>query len=551
MKKINFLCFPLFLWLAAALSAAGQSTASAPPASSSTAAPRTQKAGPLDPNVQKYNDAVNLFNTATQEYNAAKSNHTSSDKANADIAADITQLQAVAQIPQYKDDATVHNLLGYLYLTQGTPDANQKAIPELQTTVRLKPDNLDARNNLGNALRDADPPDYNGAAAQYQYILANPPAPGVNSSLDLNKVKFNLATVLGQQGRLEESLAQFADLTATHPDAAAWKNYGFFLQKAGKTPEAANALHQSAELNPADADARLDAGRLYAKAGSPNEAIPDLTKAVGPALAPQLDAISKYNAYFALGEMYAAQGNPNEAIKAFAAAAPLQPQVATPLYNEGVLQEQAGLKADAAASYRSALALDPSNVQIQEALGLLLADQGNAAEAVTLLSQAAPKLPQDAPADRLKAAVVYARLAELYVQQKDSAAAGHARLQALALNPDDTVMRLMLANSYLAQKQYVTALVQYDLAAKSRPNDPVIQNQRGIAYENLGQYPKALSAFQSALRLDPRNAQAQNNVGVLYELLGRRAEAMMAYKKALTLNPKLTEARQNLLNLSR
>ena len=539
MKKLIPLCFGLLCVLAAVTAAFGQAPA-----------PAGAKPVPLDANTQQYNNAINLFNQATQEYNAAKSNHTSPDKANADIAADLTQLQAVAQLAPYKNDPTVHNLLGYLYLTQGSPDSVQKAIPELQTTVQLKPDNLDARNNLGNALRDADPPRYDDAAVQYQYILAHPPAPGDKSSLDLNKVKFNLATVLGQQGRLDESLAQFADLTTSHPDAAAWKNYGFFLQKAGKTAEAANALHQSAELNPSDANARLDAGELYAKAGSPAEAIPDLTKAVGPDLAPQLDNISKYNAYFALGEMQAAQGSTNEAIKAFAAAAPLQPQTAAPLYNEGALQEQAGLKSDAAASYRSALAIDPGNAQIQTALGLLLADGSNPPEAISLLSQAAPKMPQDAPADRVKAAIVYARLAELYGKQKNYASANQARLQALALNPDDTTLRLMLADSYLAQKQYVSALVQYDLAAKAQPKDAVIQNQRGVAYKNLGQYPKSLAAFKSAVALDPTNARAQNNIGVLYELLGQPAQAIVAYKKALALNPKLAEAKQNLLNLS-
>ncbi len=82
--------------------------------------------------------------------------------------------------------------------------------------------------------------------------------------------------------------------------------------------------------------------------------------------------------------------------------------------------------------------------------------------------------------------------------------ANQARLQALALNPDDTDTRLALADSYMAQKQYVTALVQYDIAARARPNDAAIQNQRGVAYKNLKQYPKALAAFKQALALDPQ-----------------------------------------------
>ena len=62
----------------------------------------------------------------------------------------------------------------------------------------------------------------------------------------------------------------------------------------------------------------------------------------------------------------------------------------SPLYNKGVLQQQAGLNADAETSYRSALQKDPNNVQIQTALGILLADMGDSAESASLLSAAVP-----------------------------------------------------------------------------------------------------------------------------------------------------------------
>lgn len=535
LKKFLFVCFGLLTLAAASHAAFGQAPAAAPaPPKSGTAAP--------DPNLVKYNDAVNAFNKATLDYNTAKNSGQPLDTANTEIAGAITQLQTVAQTPAYKNNAVVHNLLGYLYLTQNNP---AMAIPELQTTVQLNPGNLDARNNLGNALREADPPRYGEAADQYQYILAHPPAPGDHSSLDPVKVKFNLATALGQAGRLDEALALFQELTASDPTAAVYKNYGFFLQKAGKSAEAADALQKAAGLNTKDAESWLNSGELYAKAGNQDQAIAALTNAVGPDVDPKLDVKGEYDAYFALGEAFAAKGDSNQAIKEFTTASQLQPQNAVPLYNLGVLQEQAGLKADAQTSYRSALKLDPENTQIQMALGLMLADAGNAADAAPLLAQAAPKLPQDA-----KAAPVYARLGDMYARQRDYANSNQARLQALTLNPADTETRLALGDSYMAQKQYVSALVQYDMAARARPNDAAIQNQRGVAYKNLKQYPKSLAAFRRALAFSPRNAQVQNNIGVLDELLGRQAEAIVAYRKALALNPNLAEARRNLTRFS-
>lgn len=493
-------------------SAAGQAKPAAKPtpASAADAAARTQ-----------YNQAVNDFNAATRTSDPAKTTAT------------ITELQAVEKLPGYQNNPSVHNLLGYLYLSQGNPTA---AVPELQTTVQLDPANLNARNNLGNALRQTS--QYDAAAAQYQYVLDHPAAGGPDPA----RVKFNLATVEGQAGQSDQSLALFSELTAGgNADAGVYKNYGFFLQKAGRSADAAAALQKSADLNPKDASASLNAGELYAKAGQYDPAIASLTKALGPQADPKLDGASEYDAYFALGESYAAKGDRPQAIKEFDTASTLQPLNAVPLYNKGVLQQQAGLNADAETSYRSALQKDPSNVQIQTALGVLLADMGDTAESASLLAAGVPKLPQNA-----QAAPFYSRLGDDYAKQKDYSGANQARLKALALSPDDTDTRVALADSYMAQKQYVSALQQYNLAAQARPSDAAIQNQRGVAYKNLKQYPKALAAFKQAAHLSPANAQVQNNIGVVYELLGNKPLAISSYKKALALNPQLAEARQNL-----
>jgi len=484
----------------------------------------------------RYNKVVTDFNKATLDFNSAKNANDAAGLkiANAEIAANIAELGALAQTSAYQNDPTVHNLIGYLYLTQYNPTA---AIPELQTTVRLKPDNLDARNNLGNALQQQQR--YDEAAAQYRYVLDHfTPTTGLN----VDRIKFNLATVLGQAGKTDEALALFSEMAAApSPDAATLKNYGFFLAKAGRTAEAADTLRKAAELDPKDAVTWLSAGELYAKVQRYDDTVATLTKAVGPDVDPSLDSLGKYDAYFALGESNAAKGSTSEAVKDFDTAAGLQPQNAVPVYNKGVLQEQAGLKSDAEVSYRSALAKDPSSVQIQTALGLLLADEGNTAEATTLLALAVPKLAQDA-----KAAPVYARLGDQYAKQRDYRNADQARRQALALKPDDADTYLALGDSYMARKRYVAALVQYDAAARLRPNVAAIQDQRGVAYKNLKQYPKSLRAFKQALMLDPSNAQVQNNIGVLYELLGNKAQAITAYEKALILNPSLKIARQNL-----
>ena len=492
----------------------------------------------VSPDQIAYNDAINNFNKVTQTYSTAKNSGQPLDNVNGQITANIAEMKRVLQLPTFQSDtkaqATLHDLIGYLYLTQNNTVA---AIPELQSTVQLAPDNLDARNNLGNALRQNGR--YDEASVQYQYLLDHL-TPG-RAGLDAGRIRLNLASSLGQAGKTDQALTLYSQAAADNPDADTYRTYGFYLQKADRTAEAAQAFEKSAERDPKNAETWFSAGVLYAKAQRNEEALAALNKAVGPDMNPKLNAAEQYNAEFTLGEVDASQGNTNQAIKDFDAASALQPANAVPVYNKGVMQEKAGLKSEAEVSYRSALQYDAGNIQVQTALGLLLADEGKNAEAIMVLAAAIPKGPQNANTSPL-----YARLGDLYAQQNQTANANAARLQALALNPSDTDTHLALAVSYQAQKQYVPALAQYDAAAIQRPNDARIQNQRGVVYKSLKQYPKALKAFQKSFALDSTNGQVMNNIGVLYELLGQKTSAVTAYKKALTLNPGLAIARQNL-----
>jgi tetratricopeptide (TPR) repeat protein len=492
----------------------------------------------VNPDQKAYNQAIDDFNQATQAYNSAKNEGKPLDNANGLLTKNITELQTVAQLPSLQKDtatqATIHNLIGYLFLTQNNPAS---AIPELQNTVQLTPEDLDARNNLGNALKQTG--HFDDAAVQYRYVLDH--LTTGKTGLDPARIRLNLADALGQGGKTDEALAVLNDAAASNPDVATYRSQGFYLQKSGQNSQAADAYEKAGELNPKDARMWLNAGLLDAKAKRTPEAIAALTKAVGPNVVPPLDSAGQYIAYFTLGEAHAAQGEANEAIKDFDTAATLQPSNDVPLYNKGVMEEQAGLKADAELSYTSALVRDGGSIQIQTALGLLLVNEGKNPEAATVLAAVLKKMPQD-----VAAAPLYASLGDVYSKQGEIANSIQARQTALALNPNDADTHLALAATYQRQKQYVPALAQYEAAAALRPTDASIQNQRGMIYKSLKQYPKALKAFQKSFAIDPTNAQVLNNIGVLDELLGSKKQALAAYKKALALNPSLAVARHNL-----
>lgn len=421
------------------------------------------------------------------------------------------------------DNVTAHSLLGYIYLRQ---DKNAPAVAEMEKVIKLAPKEDDAHKNLAGAYLRAGR--YDDAAAQYKIVLAHSPR-------DAGSL-FGLAMAQGQAGRNDDAVASFRQAIAVRPTSVAYQNLGVVLQKSGRNLEAADAFRKAADLDPKNAGAWLYAGLLYSQVGANDKAIPALTQALA------LGTPSLYDAHMALAQAYAGQKNNPKAMAEFAAAVKARPDDPTAHFDLAVLQTQAGQKADAEQSYRKVLDLKPTDPQIvtqaQTNLGLLLAADGNATEAVPLLSAATQADP--------KAAAPHLALANLYAKQGDAAKALAERQAALALTPQDDQTRLLVADALLAQKQYAEAAAQYAAVAGRQPTNAAVQNALGTAYEQTGDLARAQAAFEAALAANPRYAQAQNNLGVVYEKQGKKAQALAAYKKAVAIDPTLTEAKRNL-----
>ena len=103
------------------------------------------------------------------------------------------------------DDADAHNHLGNALADQGKLDA---AIAEFREVIRLKPDDMHAYRNLGLALRDQRKLDE--AAAAYRDVTRLKP-----DDADAHK---SLGLVLKDQGKLDEAVAAFREVTRIHPD---------------------------------------------------------------------------------------------------------------------------------------------------------------------------------------------------------------------------------------------------------------------------------------------------------------------------------------------
>ncbi|MBC7448579.1 MAG: tetratricopeptide repeat protein [Hymenobacteraceae bacterium] len=180
------------------------------------------------------------------------------------------------------------------------------------------------------------------------------------------------------------------------------------------------------------------------------------------------------------------QTNPREA-KAYAVA--------------GDLQTLAGLKAEARASYLSAVRFDNSKYKIWQQIVLLDAD----------------------------------------LDQTDSLLRHSDR--ALALFPNQPVLYFYNGAALLLKKEYAKAARSLEYGRKLVPDEPELRRQfdmqLGDAYEELKQYGKSMAAYDNVLATDPDNATVLNNYAYFLSVRGQQLE------KARTMSERLVKLHPN------
>ena len=261
------------------------------------------------------------------------------------------------------------------------------------------------------------------------------------SRLDKNDKtsQLNLSSAYMQTGAYEKAIPLYrTELEHSPKDPQIALQLGAALDQAGHHAEAVAAFENAATLAPKDSAPLLYAGILNHQLGHDDKAVPELTKALA------LGTTQKFQVYLALAEAASAAKQTDEAIKDTALAAQANPDDFPTQANLGVLEQNAGKKADAEAAYRRAVTLkadDPKAMAgIQSNLALLLFDDGNLDEAANFMAQAVQNDPTNALFEN--------NLGLIYEKQNKKDLAIAAYTKAVALDPG-----LAGAKSSLAQLQ--------------------------------------------------------------------------------------------------
>ena len=159
-----------------------------------------------------------------------------------------------------------------------------------------------------------------------------------------------------------------------------------------------------------------------------------------------------------------------------------------------------GQLADAELGYRQALELDPDNADALQLLGTIVAQRGDFAAGIGLVSRA------------------------------------------LALNPDSKEAHLNLANIYARALRMADAAHHFREVLRRDGDNIQAANGLGGALVDLGHYTEGEPYLRRALALAPKSAPVLLNMGMLMDAQARFEDAIRFYDEVLALQPNHTEA---------
>ena len=202
----------------------------------------------------------------------------------------------------------------------------------------------------------------------------------------------------------------------------------------------------------------------------------------------------------------------------------------------GMANERTGNYDGAVRIYRRALQIEPDNVELLNALGFSLFQQGKSQEAVVALQKALEVDPKHAKAHNNMA------LASIDLGEFELAEA-HYR-ESLAIEPQPAIyndLGFVLERMGLSED----ATAAYRKALELDPKSSAAQYNLGSALARSGDYREAERHLREALALKP-STQAYTGLGFVLSQQGKSDEAVASLKAALELDPDNAAAQRQL-----
>jgi Flp pilus assembly protein TadD len=202
----------------------------------------------------------------------------------------------------------------------------------------------------------------------------------------------------------------------------------------------------------------------------------------------------------------------------------------------GMANEHTGDHKGAERAYRRGLEIAPENVELRNALGWTLFQDGRTVEAVAEYKRGLTAKPDHAKSHN-NLALALVELGEL------EEAASHFKAS-LAIEPKAEIYSdLGFTMAQLGQSQ--EALVDYRKALELDPNCASAHFNLAVTFVRAGDFAEAEAHYRQALPGRP-TAETLNGLGYVLARQGQAEEAIAEFRKAIDVDPKFTPAYNNL-----
>ena len=420
-------------------------------------------------------------------------------------------------------DACPMSALAWSALGMALRLQGKDALPALQKTVELAPDDAEAHLHLGNAHMDGGHPDL----AMPYFMRALELAPAFAEALS------RLGDVLQAQGHLKEAAECYGGALEIDPALAmAHRGKGDVLVAQQQFQSAQSSYRQALTLEPGAADIHRKLGDVHVALNRPDAALqsyaaalemdPENAMAHGGMgnvlfrLDRNAQAAASYRSaaalptanaahYHGLGRSLHALGATAEAESAYRQSIALDASLAAPMLHYADLLRETRRKEPAIAIYQAVLLLEPNNIDALNNLGMALQEDG-----------------------QLEAALASFR-------------------QVALLAPDNPVTHSNIAAALNDMGQRAAALESCRRAVKLGPKSTAAHVNLGTCLMEMGRLSEAVNSFETVVKLDPHHRRAYINISAALNRLGRIDQAIVHCRKALKINPDWDELHSNLL----
>jgi predicted O-linked N-acetylglucosamine transferase (SPINDLY family) len=237
---------------------------------------------------------------------------------------------------------------------------------------------------------------------------------------------------------------------------------------------------------------------------------------------------------FHLAGVLAHQLRRRDAAALLARAVALKPDFAEAHNDRGVILAANGNFADALPCFERAVAINPAYAEARSNLGRTLGAMGRAGEAAAEFEQIVKTTPTS-PLAHFDLASALERAGW------PDGAERHYR-SALALRADFLDAHLHLASLLQRMNRLGEALASAERAVAIAPNNAGVRNNLGNILRAMDRREEAIAQYRAALRIDPNSAAAHYNLGVALRGETDIATARQHFSRAVALRPDFLEA---------